>query len=148
MPIVRRFFSRRTNVIFLAVSLESLLLAGIAVVGLEQDSLGMNAFYLAIVLLMLWALVFAVAGPIRQSFLNGVIPSAQRATVLSFGSLMGSLGGAVAQPVLGRVADVSGYAASYLVSGAISAFALPFIFLARREDAPSDPIDPVQNSAA
>ncbi len=148
VPIVRRFFSRRTNVIFLAVALESLLLAGIAVVGLEQDSLGMNAFYLAIVLLVLWALVSAVAGPIRQSFLNGVIPSAQRATVLSFGSLMGSLGGAVAQPVLGRVADVSGYAASYLVSGAISAFALPFIFLARREDAPSDPIHPDQTSAA
>jgi hypothetical protein len=46
----------------------------------------------------------------------------------------------VAQPVLGRVADVSGYAASYLVAAGISALSLPFVFLARREQAPSDPI--------
>jgi MFS family permease len=77
----------------------------------------------------------------RQAFINGVIPSEQRATVLSFDSLMGSIGGVVAQPVLGRVADVSGYAASYLVSAAVSALAIPFVFLARREQAPSDPID-------
>ncbi len=69
-----------------------------------------------------------------------MIPSGQRATVLSFDSLMGSAGGVVAQPALGRVADVSGYAASYLVSAAIQVLALPFIFLARREKAPSDPI--------
>jgi predicted MFS family arabinose efflux permease len=111
-------------------------------VGFNQDSLGMNAFYLAIVLLVVWALVSAVAGPIRQAFLNGIIASEQRATVLSFDSLMGSIGGTVAQPALGRVADMSGYAASYLVAGTISALALPFVFLARREQAPSDPIDP------
>ena len=141
VPIVRRFFSLRTNVIFLAVALESVILAALAVVGFNMDTLGMTAFYLAIVLLVLWALVFAIAGPIRQAFLNGIIASEQRATVLSFDSLMGSIGGAVAQPALGRVADVSGYAASYLVSGAISALALPFIYLAKREQAPSDPID-------
>ena len=60
--------------------------------------------------------------------------------MLSFDSLMGSLGGAVMQPVLGRVADVSGYAASYLVAAGFSALALPFVVLARRERAASDPI--------
>ena len=118
-----------------------LALLAIGGVGLAQDQLGSVAFYLAIALLVLWALAFAVASPIRQAFLNGIIPSAQRATVLSFDSLMGSIGGAVAQPVLGRVADVSGYAASYLVSAGISALALPFLFLARRERALSDPIE-------
>jgi hypothetical protein len=53
---------------------------------------------------------------------------------------MGSAGGVVAQPALGRVADVSGYAFSYLVSAGIQVLALPFVFLARREKAPSDPI--------
>ena len=77
----------------------------------------------------------------RQAFLNGVIPSEQRATVLSFDSLMGSAGGVVAQPLLGRVADVSGYAASYLVAAGIQVVALPFVVLARREHASSDPID-------
>ena len=148
VPIVRRFFSLRTNAIFLAVALESIILVGIAVVGFNMDGLGMTAFYLAIALLVAWALVAAIAGPIRQAFLNGVIPSEQRATVLSFDSLMSSLGGVVAQPALGRVADMSGYAASYMVSGVVSALALPFIFLAKREHAPSDPIDATESAAA
>jgi MFS family permease len=148
VPIARRFFGLRTTVIFLAVALESLLLIGIAIVGFNQAELGLTAFYLAILLLILWALVAAIAGPIRQAFLNGIIPGEQRATVLSFGSLMGSLGGVVAQPALGRVADVSGYAASYFVSGVISALALPFVYLARREQAPSDPIDQSETIAA
>ena len=60
--------------------------------------------------------------------------------MLSFDSMMGSAGGVVAQPVLGRVADVGGYGASYLVSAGITALAIPFTLLARREKAPSDPI--------
>ena len=32
--------------------------------------------------------------PLRQAFINGIIPSEQRATVLSFDSFMGSIGGA------------------------------------------------------
>jgi MFS family permease len=148
VPIVRRFFSLRTHALMLAVGIESLALAGLAIVGFGQPSLGMGAFYLAIVLLVLWALFSAIAGPIRQAFINGIIPSGQRATVLSFDSLMASIGGAVAQPALGRVADVSGYAASYLVSAGVSALALPFIFLARGERAPSDPIDPAESVAA
>ncbi len=79
--------------------------------------------------------------PVRQAFINPLIPAQQRATVLSFDSLMGSAGGVVAQPALGRVADVCGYAASYVVSGAISALAIPFLMIARRERAPSDPIE-------
>ena len=100
----------------------------------------MGAFYLAIVLLALWALVSAVTGPLQTELPQRPDPSEQRATVLSFDSLMGSLGGIVAQPVLGRVADVSGYAASYLVAAGINTLAIPFILLARREHASSDPI--------
>jgi hypothetical protein len=43
-------------------------------------------------------------------------------------------------PVLGRVADVNGYGASYLVAAGIQVLALPFVLLARREHALSDPI--------
>ena len=53
--------------------------------------------------------------PIRQAYLNGLIPSRQRATILSFDSMMGSSGGVWTQPVLGRAADVWGYAPSYLI---------------------------------
>jgi hypothetical protein len=60
--------------------------------------------------------------------------------VLSSDNLLSSAGGVVFQPMLGRVADASGYPASYLVSALIELLALPFVLLARRERAPSDPI--------
>ena len=53
---------------------------------------------------------------------------------------MGSAGGVVAQPALGRAADVFGYGTSYVVAAAIQALAIPFAILARRENASSDPI--------
>jgi MFS family permease len=78
--------------------------------------------------------------PIRQTYINRIIPSQQRATVLSFDSLMSSAGGVAAQPALGRVADLYGYARSYVVCAAIQVLALPFLMLARREKAASDEI--------
>jgi MFS family permease len=94
----------------------------------------------AIVLMTVWALLFAIVGPLRQAFVNGAIPSEQRATVLSFDNLMSSAGGVIAQPALGRTADVYGYGASYVVGAIVAAFAIPFEILARREHAASDPI--------
>ena len=86
----------------------------------------------------LWGLLFAATTPIRQAYLNGLIPSRQRATILSFDSMMTSGGGVWAQPVLGKSADVWGYATSYVISAGISLLALPFIALSRRENAPAD----------
>jgi MFS family permease len=128
---VRRLFSRRTQALILGGFLNVALLA---LIGLT------DSFALALVLLAAWALIFAFEAPLRQAFINGLIPSEQRATVLSFDALLGSAGGVVAQPALGRTADLFGYPASYVVSGALQALALPFVFLARRENAVSDPI--------
>jgi MFS family permease len=128
---IRRLFSRRTTALLLAAILNVGLLVLLGLTG---------SFVVALVLLAVWAFVFAAASPLRQAFVNGLIPSEQRATVLSFDNLMGSAGGVVAQPALGRVADVNGYAASYLVSAGILAIAIPFVVLARREHASSDPI--------
>ena len=77
-------------------------------------------FWAVIALAVVWALLFAASMPIRQAYLNGLIPSRERATILSFDSLMSCTGGVWAQPVLGRAADVWGYPATYLISAAIS----------------------------
>ncbi len=129
---VRRFFQRRTDALLVlgAIGVAALVLLGV-----------LPVFPIAVTLLVVWALAAAVEEPIRRAFLNGLIPSQQRATVLSFDSLMGSTGGVVIQPGLGRAADVWGYPASYLISGAVQALALPFILLARHEAAHSDPIN-------
>lgn len=132
VPFVRRLFSRRTHALILASLISVTMLALIG---------WTSTFWVAIVLLVVWALAFSAATPIRQAYLNGLIPSDQRATVLSFDALMGSAGGVVAQPVLGRVADLGSYSASYAVAAAIQLLAFPFLVLARREKAVSDPIE-------
>jgi MFS family permease len=131
VPLVRRLVSRRTHAMLAGAVLS---VVALALVGLT------NGFVVAIVIVSAWCIVLAIEEPMRRSFINGLIPSEQRATVLSFDSLMGSAGGVVAQPVLGRTADIAGYGTSYLASAAIQALAIPFVLLARREDAASDPI--------
>ena len=131
VPHLRRWFERRTSVLLIAVVISAIVLGLVALV---------PAFWVAIGLLVLWGLVFATVTPVRQAFVNGLIPSEQRATVLSFDSLMGSAGGVVCQPILGRAADAWGYPLSYLCSAGIQALAIPFMWLSQREHAASDSI--------
>jgi MFS family permease len=99
-------------------------------------------------LTVVWGLMFAATMPIRQTYINGMIPSRQRATILSFDSLMSSAGGVWAQPVLGRSADAWGYATSYGISAGISALAVPFLALSRRQNAAADVVETVDEQAA
>jgi len=128
---IRRLFKRRTDALILGGVLTVVLMA---LIGLT------TSFVVALALMTVWCLIFAMTTPLRQAFINGLIPSQQRATVLSFDALIGSAGGVVAQPALGRTADVFSYGTSYVVAAAIQALAIPFSILARRENASSDPI--------
>jgi MFS family permease len=131
VPLVRHGFARRTHVLMMATVLS---IGCLAVLGWT------SSFWVAIAAVVIWGIAFAVSTPVHQAYLNGIIPSAQRATVVSFDNLMSSAGGVVAQPALGRVADVAGYPASYLASAVIQVVGLPFLVLARRENAVSDPM--------
>ena len=91
---------------------------------------------LAVILLVVWAVSYAAAIPMTQAYLNSHIPSEQRATVLSFVALMGSAGGVVTQPLLGRAADAWSYGTSYVVSAGVQVAAIPFLVAARRHDVP------------
>ena len=128
-PLIRKRFARRTSaLIFLTVAGAMLL----AVIGLVPN------FWVVVVLIVFWGLADAAAMPVRRAYLNGMIPSQQRATILSFDSLIGNAGGIVAQPALGRAADVYSYRVSYLISAAGSALALPFLLRARAAADPAD----------
>jgi MFS family permease len=128
-PRIRGRFRKRTSALLLTATLSTITMA---LVGLFEH------FWAVIALTVVWALLFAATTPIRQAYINGLIPSRQRATILSFDSLMSSTGGVWSQPVLGRAADVWGYGPSYLLSAGISAFAIPFIYLSRRQNATAD----------
>ena len=128
-PFFRGLFKKRTTALILANLATVAILAGLGFV---------DNFWAALVLLTFWAMAFAAEMPIRQAYLNDMIPSRQRATVLSFDSLMGSSGGVVIQPALGKVADVYSYGTSLVVGGAIQLAAAPFLLLSRRERDPAD----------
>jgi hypothetical protein len=131
-PQIRRMFARRTHV---------LIASSLAIALCLWAMSNVSTVVLAIGVLALWSFSMWVTMPLRQTYLNGLIPSAQRATVLSFDNLMISAGGVLAQPGLGRVADLRGYPFSYFVAALVQLTSLPFLLLARRENAPSDPTE-------
>jgi MFS family permease len=138
-PRIRRLFHRRTSALIATAVLS---VATLGLIGVFES------FWVVIGLIVVWGLLFAASMPIRQTYLNGLIPSRQRATILSFDSLMDSVGGVWAQPVLGRAADVWGYAPSYLMGAGISALALPCLAMSRRQNAPADTLDLADAQAA
>jgi MFS family permease len=123
-PRIRSMLRRRTSVLFVATCVSTVALGLVSVV---------PSFTAVIGFLVVWGLAFAASTPVRQAYLNGLIPSQERATVLSFDSLLASAGGVVVQPALGRAADVWGYQVTFALSAAVQACALPFIRLAQTE---------------
>ena len=128
-PRIRTLFARRTSTVIGAS-----LLSVITLIVLGLTSL----FWFAVILLLVWGFVFAVADPVRQAYLNDMIPSKQRATVLSFDSLFGSLGGVFIQPALGRSADAWGYGTSLVLGGLVELIGIPIMLASRRQHDPAD----------
>jgi MFS family permease len=128
-PWIRRAFDRRTSALITTTVLSVVTLG---LIGLIEN------FWAVVALIAAWGLLFAASMPIRQAYMNGLIPSRQRATILSFDSMMASTGGVWTQPALGRAADMWGYATSYVLGAGISALAVPFLALSRRENDPAD----------
>ncbi len=114
--------------------------AALAVVGLT------TSFWVALAALVLTSVMMAAVMPVRQTLINSLIPSEQRATVLSFDGLMGSTGGVVFQPALGRAADVWSYGTAYLIGGAIQLLAAPFALRIRQMDMEEDMMGPASSS--
>jgi MFS family permease len=131
-PRIRARFRRRTSALIATAGLSSITLALIG---------GIESFWAVVGLTVVWGLLFAATMPIRQTYINGLIPSRQRATILSFDSLMSSSGGVWTQPALGRAADAWGYGTSYLIGAAISVLALPCLAFSRRQNAPADRVE-------
>jgi MFS family permease len=133
VPMIRKVFRYRTQAL-IATTVVSV--AALVFIGLTSN------LVIAIALLVVWGLMYAAALPMKQAYLHSLIGSEDRATILSFDSLMGSTGGVVFQPALGRAADVWSYSVSYLITAGVQALAIPFLILARREKVSSDVIEP------
>ena len=132
VPHLRRLFRRRT-VVLLCGTIVSV--AVLAIIGLAPR------FWVVITLLSLWGLMFAALTPVRQSYLNALIESKQRATVLSFDSLLGSSGAAGASAGSREGGGRLGLSSLISPTAAIQALALPFYWLAVRERTAADAMD-------
>jgi len=86
------------------------------------------------------ALVPALLTPLLSARLNHLIPSAQRATILSLGALLFELGLAIAMPLLLAFADRFGAPAAIGLASAIFALtAVPLMFIWRIADGGAAP---------
>lgn len=123
-----RLCGKRTTLLLWAASIQTS--AAIAI-GLAPS------FPLALTSLLIAMATLGVVEPVRQAYLHRMVASGRRATVVSFDSMVGNLGGVGGQAGLGCLAKVSGYATSYVVGGAATALAIPLFLAIRRlaEDA-------------
>ncbi len=119
---IRKLFHKRTSALVLLCALSA---------GVLISLYFTKNFYLALGLVFIWGLVFAATGPIRQSYLNGMIPKKQRATVLSFDSMLSDIGGVAVQPALARSADVWSYGTSFAIGGVLQLLAIPLLLRSR-----------------
>ncbi len=120
---ITRFCGRRTTLLLGAALVYSATAIG---VGLA------NSFAIAVMLYLIGMMSAGVFQPVRQAYLHQLVPSAQRATVLSLASLVSSGGSMLGQSGLGWFAARSSLANGYVLGGAITALAIPFVFVMRR----------------
>ena len=82
-----------------------------------------------------------VTGPVHSAYLHQVVPSEQRATVVSFDSMLSSVGGIGGQVGLGVLGEARSIASAFVVGGLATAGALPLLAGLRRLGGPADVIE-------
>ncbi len=91
-----------------------------------------SSFAIAVSSLLVMAGAMGVTMPVRQAYLHEVTESKDRATVVSFDAMIGSVGGVGGQVGLGAVSDARSFSAGYVIGGAATALALPLLLVLRR----------------
>jgi MFS family permease len=91
-----------------------------------------DAFVPAVALLFLGGVGMGVQTPVRQAFFHQVVPTEQRATVVSFDSMVGGGASVAGQTGLGVLSDRQGFSIGYVVGGAVTLAAIPLLALVRR----------------
>ena len=123
VEVVTRWCGRRTTLLLGAGAIFSLGMIGVGIV---------DAFVPALLLLLLAGVAMGVQMPVRQAFVHAIVPTEQRATVVSFDSMISGGGGVAAQAGLGALAERRGYSAGYILGGAATLLAIPLLWLVRR----------------
>ena len=134
-----RLGKRPASVLVVATAGLALLATGMGVAGLLAPAgAHIAAFTVVVVLLGGYGIVSGIERPIRQAYINEHIPSAQRATVLSFDSFFADVGAVGGQLGLGAIAQAGSKALAYTIGGIVYFAAVPLYRRAgRATDAPT-----------
>lgn len=127
-----RYCGRRTTLLVAAGAVETC-----AAVGMGLTS----SFWVAFPALLLVMGSTGVTGPVHSAYLHQVVPSEQRATVVSFDSMLSSVGGVGGQIGLGVLGEARSIASAFVVGGLATAGALPLLARLRRLGGPADVIE-------
>lgn len=110
-----------------------------------------QSFWVTVPIFLFGAVAMGVLQPVRQTYLHKSIPTSERATLVSFDSLMGSLGSVGGQTGLGYLSQERSIPAGFVVGGLATIFALPIFGRLRTLNEPADliaPEDPEIESSA
>jgi MFS family permease len=129
----RRLFDHRSTILIVGAVAYAASLAGVGI---------FRSFFPAVAIFLLGIVISRMATPVKQAYLHEVIPTQQRATVVSFDALFGSLGSVGGQTGLGYLAQVRSIPDGFISSGIIAALALPFLYGLRRLREPADRLRP------
>lgn len=99
-----------------------------------------RSFWITVPIFLLGAIASGVLQPVRQTFLHQSIPSSERATLVSFDSLMGSVGSVGGQTGLGYLSQERSIPAGFVVGGLVTFLAIPIFGRLRALDLPADQI--------
>jgi MFS family permease len=97
-------------------------------------------FWVAVPVFLLAGVASGVIMPVKQTYLHGVIPSEQRATIVSFDNLLGSAGAIGGQAGLGYLSQTQSIPTAYVTGGLATLVSIPAFLRLRRLRHPADRI--------
>jgi MFS family permease len=97
-------------------------------------------FWVAVPVFLLAGVASGVIMPVKQTYLHGVIPSEQRATIVSFDNLLGSTGAIGGQAGLGYLSQAGSIPTAYITGGLATLVSIPAFFRLRARRNPADAI--------
>lgn len=101
-----------------------------------------RSFWVTVPIFLVGAVAGGVLQPVRQTYLHHSIPTSERATLVSFDSLMGSLGSVGGQTGLGYLSQERSIPAGFVVGGLATVLAIPIFGRLRALNEPADRITP------
>ena len=129
VDVASRYCGRRTTLLLSAGAVQTI---AAVVLGLA------GSFWIALPALLVMTAGLGVVGPVRQAYLHQLIPSEQRATVISFDSMVSGAGGVGGQVGLGALGEARSVGTAFVVGGLATAAALPLVGAVRRIGGPAD----------